>query len=229
MPKWVKFCLAILLLPVCLGASRALFWVLREGMDSALHGSSGTNLVWVPLLAGAACWFVIYVLLPKPMWVYVFGHELTHALWVWVFEGKVKGFHVSSRGGHVEVTKTNFVIALAPYFFPLYALLVVAVYGVGLLFWNWSPYRLWFLLLLGAAYAFHVTLTWHALKTEQTDITSQGYIFSAVVIWLGNVAVLLLGLPLLLGVPLPKVGAELLWGTWEVVQGLGRWAGIPHL
>lgn len=229
MPKWVKFCLAILLLPVCLGASRALFWVLREGMDSALHGSTGADLVWVPLLAGAACWFVIYVLLPKPMWVYVFGHELTHALWVWVFEGKVKGFHVSSRGGHVEVTKTNFVIALAPYFFPLYALLVVAVYGVGLLFWNWNAYRLWFLLLLGAAYAFHVTLTWHALKTEQTDITSQGYIFSAVVIWLGNVAVLLIGLPVLLGVPLPKVGAELLWGTWEVVQGLGRWAGIPHL
>jgi len=32
----------------------------------------------VPLLAGAACWVVIFLLLPKPMWIYVFGHELTH-------------------------------------------------------------------------------------------------------------------------------------------------------
>jgi hypothetical protein len=50
---------------------------------------------------------------------------------------------------------------------------------------------------LGAAYAFHVTLTVHILKTEQTDITSQGYLFSSVIIFLGNVSVLLIGLPLL--------------------------------
>jgi hypothetical protein len=51
--------------------------------------------------------------------------------------------------------------------------------------------------LLGATYAFHLTLTWHILQIEQTDITSQGYLFSAVVIFLGNVCVLLLGIPLL--------------------------------
>jgi len=37
------------------------------------------------------------------------------------------------------------------------------------------------------------------LKTEQSDITGQGYLFSGVVIFLGNVLVLLLGIPLLTG------------------------------
>jgi hypothetical protein len=35
------------------------------------------------------------------------------------------------------------------------------------------------------------------LQTRQSDITSQGYFFSGVIIFLGNIAVLLLGIPLL--------------------------------
>ena len=63
--------------------------------------------------------------------------------------------------------------------------------------WDWHGYLVWFHLCIGAAYAFHVTLTFHALQTRQTDITGQGYLFSAVMIFLGNVGVLLLGIPLL--------------------------------
>ena len=72
MPKWIKFIIAILLLPFCAGAARALWLVLRA--------SYGADTVWVQLLAGAVCWVVIYALLPKPMWINVFGHELTHAI-----------------------------------------------------------------------------------------------------------------------------------------------------
>ena len=177
MPKWIKFIVALLLLPVC---------------------------------AGAACWGVIFLLLPKPMWIYVFGHELTHALWTWIFGGQVKKMKVSSEGGHVVISKSNFLIALAPYFFPFYAVLVIAGFALGHCFWNWADYLVWFHLAVGAAYAFHVTLTWHALKTRQSDITSQGYVFSAVIIFLGNVGVLLLGLPLLTA----KVGILNALGWW---------------
>jgi len=162
-----------------------------------LNASGKADLVWVPLVAGAICWVVIFLLLPKPMWIYVFGHELTHALWTWLFGGQVKSMKVTSKGGHVIITKTNFLIVLAPYFFPLYVVLVVLAFAIGNYFWNWHSYLVWFHLLVGAAYAFHVTLTWHALQTRQSDITSQGYLFSAVVIFLGNVLVLLLGVPLL--------------------------------
>lgn len=191
MPKWLKMIVAILLLPICLGTAEAV-WI-------ALTHAGGMTQVWMPMLAGAACWVVIFLLLPKPMWVYVFGHELTHAVWTWMFGGSVKRFKARASGGHVIITKTNFLIALAPYFFPFYAVLVVLVFVVGELLWDWRAYRPWFHLLLGAAYAFHVTLTSEILKTRQTDITSQGRLFSAVIIFLGNALVLAIGVPILTG------------------------------
>ena len=109
MPKWIKFVLALLLLPVAVAETMA--------MARVLAASGSADITWIPLLAGFACWLVIFSLLPKPMWVYVLGHELTHALWTWLFGGKVKGIMVSSEGGHVVVSKHNFLIVLAPYFF----------------------------------------------------------------------------------------------------------------
>src|ERR1041384_1930957 len=153
MPKWAKLIIAVLLLPVCLGAAHALFLVLRASAGGR------ADLVWVPFLAGAVCWVVVFLLLPKPMWLYVVGHELTHAVWVWLFGGEVKKFKASSKGGQVVVTKNNFLISLAPYFFPLYAVAVVLVFAIGTIFWSWRQYAVWFHLFLGAAYAFHVTLT----------------------------------------------------------------------
>ena len=204
MPKWCKTILALLLLPVCIGAGWALWLVLKD--------SGQADTFWVAAGSGALCWIVVYLLLPKPMWVYVFGHELTHALWTWALGGRVKKFKASAKGGHVVVTRNNFIIALAPYFFPLYAVLVVAAFGLGNLVWDWRHYAVWFHLCLGAAYAFHLTLTWHILRHSQTDITEQGYLFSLVVIFLGNISVLLAGLPLVIG----KV---------DVVTALAWWAG----
>ena len=191
MPKWVKFIFGILLLPICLGTAKALWLVLSH--------AGAADKVWVPMLAGAACWIVIFILLPKPMWVYVVGHEMTHAVWTWVFGGKVKKFKATSEGGHVVVTKNNFLIALAPYFFPFYAAGVVLIFFGGNFIWNWHSYLVWFHLALGAAYAFHLTLTWHILKTSQSDITQQGYLFSSTIIFIGNAAVLIVGIPLITG------------------------------
>ena len=191
MPKWLKFILGLLLLPLCAGAVPALVRVVRV--------SGEASEVWVPLGAGAACWLIVFALLPKPMWIYVVGHELTHVVWSWLFGGKVKKFKATSQGGEVVLTKSNFLVALAPYFFPLYAVLVVLVFVVGHLIWGWARWTPGFHLLLGAAYAFHLTLTWEILKSRQSDITGQGYLFSGVIIWLGNMLVLLLGIPLLTG------------------------------
>ena len=193
MLKWIKLIVAVLLLPVCGGAVLTLWRVLQA------TGSS--DVTWVPMLAGVACWIVIFLTLPKPMWIYVLGHEMTHAIWTWLFGGEVKKMKVSSKGGHVVVTKTNFLIGLAPYFFPLYVVLVILMFLGGNLIWNLNRHLEWFHLLVGAAYAFHVTLTVYVLRTRQSDITNEGYLFSLVVILLGNALVLLVGLPLLTGKP----------------------------
>ena len=192
MPKWLKMLIGVLLLPVCLATVHALWIVLGQAKTAYRF--------WLPFFAGAASWIAIFLLLPKPMWVYVVGHEATHVVWTWLFGGKVKRFKVSSSGGHVVVKKDNFLISLAPYFFPFYAAMIVLVYLFGDLIWSWHRYyQPWFHLLLGAAYAFHITLTIEVLKVRQTDITSHGYVFSTVVIFLGNALVLLAAVPLLTG------------------------------
>lgn len=214
--KWLKFLIAVLLLPACAGMALALGHVARV--------CGNADVTWVPFLAGVACWCVIFFLLPKPMWIYVFGHELTHALWTWLCGGKVKKMKVTSNGGHVIVTKTNFLITLAPYFFPLYAVGVIAIFGAGHWFWGWQEFMVYFDMLLGAAYAFHVTLTFHTLQTQQSDVTSQGYLFSAVVIYLGNAGLLLVGIPLL-SQKATLAGALKFWltDTQSVLHWMQNW------
>lgn len=216
MPKWAKVILAVLLLPLCAGAVLALLRVLRE--------TGNADTFWVAFIGGAACWLVVFLLLPKPMLVYVFGHELTHALWTWLCGGRVKKFKASAKGGHVVISKSNFLIVLAPYFFPLYVVLVVAGFFLGHVLLGWGRHQLWLHLLVGAAYAFHLTLTWHILQTRQTDITSEGYLFSAVIIFLGNIGVLLVGLPLLTA--RVKVLVALSWWLKETGAVLQRLAGL---
>src|SRR3989475_1570411 len=215
MPKWLKTILAIVLLPLCIGVTNAVVRVLRA--------SGGANTVWVPMLAGAACWLVILLLLPRPMWIYVFGHELTHALWAWLLGGRVKKFKATSQGGHVVITRSNFFISLAPYFFPLYVAVVVLFFTLGHWLWGWGRCLAWFHLLVGATYAFHITFTCYTLRTRQSDITQQGYLFSAVVIWLGNATLLLLGVPLVTSrVGLLTALGWCLESTGEVLHRLGR-------
>ncbi len=215
MPKWLKLIIGIVLLPACLGAASAL--------SRVVSAAGNAHTFWIALIGGAACWLTVFLLLPKPMLVYVFGHELTHALWTWACGGRVKKFKASAKGGHVVITKSNFLIALAPYFFPLYAVLVILVFVIGNLIWRWEGYAPWFHFLLGAAYAFHVTLTWHILQMQQSDITEQGCLFSAAVIWIGNVLVLLIGIPLLTArVSVLNALAWWLDGTARVLRWLAQ-------
>jgi len=88
-PKWCKLIVAILLLPVCIGAAIALWKV--SGRERQRGHDLGGDPFRRSLLG------VIYLLLPKPMWIYVFGHELTHAVWTWLMGGRVKKFKASSK------------------------------------------------------------------------------------------------------------------------------------
>ena len=104
--------------------------------------------------------------------------------------GRVSRFKVGREGGHIVTDKNNFLIALAPYFFPLYSILVLALYGVLSLFFNLQPYGRWLYALIGITWAFHLSFTCWMIPKNQTDLSDNGTFFSLVVIYLTNLILL---------------------------------------
>ena len=113
--------------------------------------------------------------------------------------GRVSRFRVSRDGGHVVTSKANFWIALAPYFFPIYSILAIAIYGALSLFLNMQPYGRLLYAVIGATWTFHFTFSCWMIPKNQTDLSDQGTFFSLVVIFLMNL--LLLSVMLVLASP----------------------------
>ncbi|OHD57775.1 MAG: hypothetical protein A2096_09395 [Spirochaetes bacterium GWF1_41_5] len=59
--------------------------------------------------------------------LYILGHELTHAAGVLVFSGKVYKISVHKEFGYTETDTNNLAIRMAPYFFPLWIFILLAV------------------------------------------------------------------------------------------------------
>ena len=194
--RWVKLVFAIFLLPICAILSQTFF--------TAFARATVTQRLWADeefwfFSLGATLWLITFFGLPRPIVIYVFGHELTHALWVWLMGGRVSRFRVSREGGHVVTSKANFWIALAPYFFPIYSILAIGIYGVLSLFLNVQPYGRLLYAVIGATWAFHFTFTCWMIPKNQTDLSDQGRFFSLVMIYLMNL--LLLSVMLVLASP----------------------------
>ena len=185
--RWVKFVIAIFLVPLCAILTQTFFTVFARA--TVTHRLWAGEEFWFFSL-GAVLWLIAFFGLPRPMLVYVFGHELTHALWVWIMGGRVTRFRVGREGGHIVTDRNNFWIALAPYFFPLYSLLVIAIYGALGLFLNVQPYGRLLYALIGVTWAFHFTFTCWMIPKKQTDLTDHGTFFSLVVIYLMNLLLL---------------------------------------
>ena len=179
--RWVKLFTAILLLPACAAAT-----LTAVQIGHALIAGSQTSSA-IAFGAGYALWLVVFAFLPKPMRTYVFGHELTHALWALLMGARVSGLKVRKSGGQVRTSKTNWAITLAPYFFPFYAVLFIAGFFIVHAIWNLTGYMWVLLFLVGLGWSFHVTFTLMILlSVNQPDVQSQGVLFSAVVIYLMN-------------------------------------------
>jgi hypothetical protein len=216
--RWVKFVLGLFLLPVCV--------VLTQTFFTAFARATVAQRLWTGeefwfFALGALLWLIAFFGLPRPILLYVFGHELTHALWAWLMGGRVSRFRVSREGGHIVTSRTNFWIALAPYFFPLYSILAIAVYGIAGFFVNVQPYGRWLYAAIGASWGFHFTFTCWMIPKNQTDLRDHGTFFSLVIIYLMNL--LLLSVMLILASPqitFASFGSDLLANIASFAQWL---------
>lgn len=214
--RWVKFVIAIFLLPSCA--------ILTETFFTVFARATITQQLWAAeefwfFSLGAVLWLIAFFGLPRPMLVYVFGHELTHALWVLLMGGRVSRFRVGREGGHIVTDRNNFWIALAPYFFPIYSIIAIAIYGACSLFVDVQPYGRLLYAIIGVTWAFHFTFTVWMIPKSQTDLTDQGTFFSLAVIYLMNL--LLLSLLLVLAssqITFAEFGADLLANVGNFTQ-----------
>jgi len=178
--KILKILFGLMLVPFCIGFAwqlAATVFTVRYRPDTPYY-----------FLAGGLTYLFIHVLFKKPVFTYVIGHELTHALFALLFGGSVKSIHASHRGGRVTVTKSNFIITLAPYFFPLYTSIALILYWTARAADARGMATDVLIFLSGATFALHLVLTFVFLHTDQNDIREEGAIFSYPLIFLFNIA-----------------------------------------
>lgn len=193
--RLLKIIAGILLLPVCAGASRAFYNLLIS-----IKGVDQTGLFF---LAGAAAYSVFYFSSLKLNFLYVLGHETTHAVLALLCGGKVKAFRVSGKGGSVSTTKSNVVISLGPYFLPIYTIFFsLAFFICERCISAADDYTGAFIFVLGFSIVFHFLMTLDSLRVEQPDLVENGYLFSLTLIYLVNLIIL----AILLGLLFNKAG-----------------------
>ncbi|HEX8281185.1 MAG TPA: hypothetical protein VF551_07400, partial [Chthoniobacterales bacterium] len=102
--RLVKFVVALFLLPICALLSVTFFSVFTRATVSQQLWAA--EEFWFFSL-GVVLWLIAFFGLPRPLVVYVFGHELTHAMWVLLMGGRVSQFKVGRDGGHIITDRNN--------------------------------------------------------------------------------------------------------------------------
>jgi hypothetical protein len=189
--RLMRWSLALLLLPLCWVTS----WTFLSRFSQATVDQDfwKTAEFWY-FATGALVmlgWFWSGLLQTFFLYLYVLGHELTHAVFVLLYRGKVTDFHVSADGGYITTNKTNLVIALSPYFVPFWAVVCVAVYAAVRYFADLSAGwdRVLFAV-MGLTWTFHMVWTLWMIPRDQPDLKENGTFLSLVIIYLANLLVL---------------------------------------
>ena len=183
MLKIFRAILGILLLPICIVITISIADIIKALEPSAALSDMPIALA---LLAGFLLWIIIYYILPRPVRTYIIAHELTHALWATVMGADVSDIKIKEDHGSVTLSENNFLITLAPYFFPLYTVITIIIYYICSIFFDVQQYTLIWLGLVGLTWGFHFTFTLGTLMQHQTDIQMYGYIFSYTFIYILN-------------------------------------------
>jgi len=178
MKKILAGVIGIVLIPVSVALTIVMVQILAACWSFKVHAE-------LLFLAGFGLYLIMHLVLYKPVFVHVMAHEFTHALFAVLMAGRVDSMQISSKGGRVTSSRTNFLITLAPYFIPFYTLIVVGLYFI--VKEKYIPYTFF---LMGFTLAFHLCLTVYSLRLQQTDLKESGLLFSLSFVYLMNIVII---------------------------------------
>ena len=200
-----------------LGRGEGLF----DSVVAAAGESGGITAESIALLGGMLAFALCWMSVPHPVKTYVLGHELTHAIWGLLFGAVPSRLRVSESGGSVNLTKSNMLITLAPYFFPFYTFVVVIAAIVTYAFVRPLPWLPLWMFMVGFTWAFHVLFTIETLSQRQPDVKLYGRVFSWVFIFLANVALVLVFLAAVTSLSFAQLGGFLVHRVLDAYVGVG--------
>ena len=217
--RFFLFLVGLLLLPLLYALARALLDVLPALF---IDKSPWIALEAIALAAGFFAWIVLSLFLPPSIRVYVFGHEMTHAIWGLLTGSKIGRMRVGDNGGFVELSNPGLFTTLAPYFVPFYLVVLLLLRLLCGLFLDMAPYSLWWLFAMGLAYGFHILYTVKSLAQKQPDIRVYGRFASYVIILLANLLLFGYGFVAVTSATFPKYHQAMFSRTCETYAEVWR-------
>jgi len=178
--KWPVAFIALLTLPLfAWGLLRLMLHVLSRplGVMPLVAGTLGFIFLWRRWLDHSRI----------GRWMITLEHELTHAIFAWATGHRIVAFRASvGRGGEVRfLGRGNWLITIAPYFFPTAALtLLLIAYLMPISFLPWHGF------FLGIALGFHLASTYRETHRDQSDLQLVGGRFCWMFLPTANLAVL---------------------------------------
>jgi len=178
--KWPTAAAALLLLPSCVVA------VARLALTIA---HEPTPMMWFAAGAGGY-WLAWRLVLRRPLlgsFLPTLEHELTHALFALITFHPIIAVKATWRGRGVMryVGEGNWLITIAPYFFPTLSVLLMLVIGLVPGTWRQTAATL-----LGVTVAYHVISTWRETHMGQPDLQKVGLPFAIGLLPSANLAAL---------------------------------------
>lgn len=185
-----RFLATLALLPLCFVTAITLFQRVadRHFLDEFWRTS---EFLYFSIGVGLMCgWFFTKLLRSTFLYLYVLGHELTHAVFVYACLGRVSDIRVSSNGGYILTNKSNIVIALSPYCVPFWSVVALVLYSIYSRFLVIPHGEEALLFALGFTWCFHFIWTAWMIPRDQPDLQENGTLFSLTIIFLSNAALL---------------------------------------
>ena len=188
---WVDRLINLFKWPVALLSISNLWFLVLKDLELVMQTLNGNHQnFWIGLVLYLIVWRSFFASRLFGSWFLTFIHECIHVLFALVTLHKVTDFSVSwNKGGHVQYVGGvgNWLIIIAPYFFPLATLLAITLESA-------FPLENKRSMVLGACFGFEMVYVWRQIHPTQPDFQMVGLPF----VWLFLPGAILFGYGLLL-------------------------------